>query len=44
LKQQIEYWTNPLNKTNKTLEIIQLYFNDFEIDNKNILVNETLII
>ena len=30
LKQQIEYWTNATNKTNKTLEIIQLYFNDFE--------------
>jgi penicillin-binding protein-related factor A (putative recombinase) len=26
LKQQIEYWTDPINKTNETLEIIQLFF------------------
>ena len=31
LKQQIEYWTNPLNKTNKTVEVIQLYFDGFEV-------------
>ena len=31
LKQQIEYWSNPLNKTNKTLEVIQLYFDNFEV-------------
>ena len=23
---QIEYWTNPENKTNKTIEIIQLFY------------------
>jgi len=32
LKQQIEYWSNPINKTNKTIEVIQLYFDNFEID------------
>jgi hypothetical protein len=26
LKSQIEYWTNPENKTEKTIEVIQLYF------------------
>jgi hypothetical protein len=31
LKQQIEYWSNPLNKTSKTLEVIQLYFDNFVI-------------
>jgi hypothetical protein len=33
LKQQIEYWTNLENKTNKTLEVIQLYFDNFDINN-----------
>jgi hypothetical protein len=33
LKQQIEYWTNPLNKTNKIVEVIQLYFDNFEVPN-----------
>jgi len=33
LKQNIDYWINPLNKTNKTIEIIQLYYDDFEIPN-----------
>jgi hypothetical protein len=28
LKEQINYWINPENKTNKTLEIIQLYFDE----------------
>ena len=27
LKQQINYWCNPENVTNKTIEIIQLYYN-----------------
>jgi hypothetical protein len=27
LKQQINYWSNPENVTNKTIEIIQLYYN-----------------
>jgi hypothetical protein len=40
LKQQIEYWTNPLNKTNKTIEIIQLYFDDFEVVNNIIQINQ----
>jgi tripartite-type tricarboxylate transporter receptor subunit TctC len=26
LKQQIEYWTSPENKTTKTVEIIQLFY------------------
>jgi len=26
LKSQIEYWSNPINKTNKTIEIIQLFY------------------
>ena len=26
LKSQIEYWCNPINKTNKTIEIIQLFY------------------
>ena len=34
LKQQIEYWSNPLNKTNKILEVIQLYFDNFEVSIK----------
>jgi len=36
LKQQIEYWSNPLNKTNKILEVIQLYFDNFEVP-KNVI-------
>jgi hypothetical protein len=28
LKHTIEYWTNPENITNKTIEIIQLFYND----------------
>jgi hypothetical protein len=36
LKQQIEYWTNPINKTNKILEVIQLYFDNFEVP-KNVI-------
>jgi hypothetical protein len=31
LKQTIEYWSNEENKTNKTVEIIQLYY-DSNID------------
>jgi hypothetical protein len=27
LSQQIEYWINPSNKTDKTVEIIQLFYN-----------------
>ena len=27
LKEHIRYWLNPLNKTNKTVEIIQLFYN-----------------
>ena len=27
LKKQIEYWCNPNNVTNKTIEVIQLYYN-----------------
>jgi hypothetical protein len=27
LKTQIEYWCNPTNVTNKTVEVIQLYYN-----------------
>ena len=30
LKQQIKYWSNPLNKTNKIVEVIELYFDNFE--------------
>ena len=26
LKKQIEYWCNPNNITNKTIEVIQLYY------------------
>lgn len=29
LKSQIDYWINPENKTEKTIEIIQLYFDNF---------------
>ena len=28
LENQIDYWTNPLNNTNKTIEIIQLFYNN----------------
>ena len=28
LKEQIEYWTNQENKTDKTIEVIQLFFNN----------------
>ena len=42
LKQQIEYWTNPLNKTNKTVEVIQLYFDGFEVPD-NIIKNALVI-
>jgi len=42
IKQQIEYWTNPLNKTNKTIEVIQLYFDNFKVPNNNI--NNILVI
>ena len=28
LKQQIDYWLHPENKTNKTVEIIQLFYNE----------------
>ena len=28
---EIEYWIDPINKTNKTLEIVQLYFDDFNL-------------
>jgi hypothetical protein len=31
LKKQIKYWVNPLNKTSKILEVIQLYFDNFEV-------------
>ena len=27
LKDQIEYWTTPENKTDKTVEVVQLYYN-----------------
>jgi hypothetical protein len=27
LKAQFEYWINPENKTNKTIEVIQLFYN-----------------
>jgi len=33
LRQQIEYWTDPINKTNKTLEVIELFFDNFELNN-----------
>jgi hypothetical protein len=36
LKQQIEYWSNPINKTGKILEVIQLYFDNFEVP-KNVI-------
>ena len=26
LKEQVQYWINPQNKTNKTIEIIQLFY------------------
>ena len=26
LEEQINYWLNPINKTNKTIEIIQLFY------------------
>jgi hypothetical protein len=29
LKEQIEYWSNPKNKTEKTLEIVHLFYNGF---------------
>lgn len=29
---QIEYWLNPENATNKTIETIQLFYNDFNLD------------
>ena len=31
LKTQIEYWINPANKTEKTIEIVQLFY-DCEFD------------
>jgi hypothetical protein len=37
LKQQIEYWIYPINKTNRTLEIIELFFDNFELNN-NIII------
>ena len=44
LKQQIEYWSNPINKTNKILEVIQLYFDNFEVPNmiSEIIQSKTL--
>jgi len=30
LKIQVEYWINPENKINKTLEVIQLFFDNFK--------------
>ena len=24
---QIDYWLNPINKTNKTIEIVQMFYN-----------------
>ena len=32
LKNQIKYWINPKNKTNKMIETIQLYYDDFDDD------------
>lgn len=29
LKNQIKYWSNPENKTDKTVEIIQLYYDNY---------------
>ncbi len=42
LKQQIEYWISPLNKTNKMIEAIQLYFDNFEVS--NIIINNNSVI
>ena len=28
LKEQIDYWINPENKTDKTVEVIQLFYDD----------------
>jgi hypothetical protein len=28
LKTQIEYWSNPENKTEKTIEVVQLFFDE----------------
>jgi len=28
LSNQVEHWTNPNNKTSKTVKIIQLFYND----------------
>jgi hypothetical protein len=30
LKSQIEYWCNEENKTEKTIEIVQLYYDGFQ--------------
>jgi hypothetical protein len=38
LKEQIKYWTQPENKTDKTLEIIQLFYDE---NNENAKINET---
>jgi len=26
LEEQIEYWSNPSNRTNKTIEVVQLFY------------------
>ena len=28
LSSQVQYWNNPINKTDKTVEIIQLYYDE----------------
>jgi len=35
LKEQINYWINETNKSNKTIEIIQLYYNEIETEIDN---------
>jgi hypothetical protein len=34
LKEQISYWVNPENTTNKTIEVIQLFYDEGEVEPK----------
>jgi hypothetical protein len=43
LKLQIEYWCNPENKTEKTIETIHMYYDECEIDTESEEDNKELL-